>query len=114
MKPKDTSEHYILSSSPHAHAGCSVSRIMLDVLIALLPTTAAGVWFFGWPAVWTIAVCVSTCLVTEALCRLAMRRENTLGDLSAVVTGLLLALTNAVTEGPIVYKFLDFLWSFSS
>lgn len=92
MKPKDTSEHYILSSSPHAHAGCSVSRIMLDVLIALLPTTAAGIWFFGWPAVWTIAVCVSTCLTTEALCRLAMRRENTIGDLSAVVTGLLLAL----------------------
>ena len=92
MKPKETSEHYILSSSPNAHAHVSVSRIMLDVLIALLPTTAAGVWFFGWPAVWTIAVCVSTCLVTEALCRLAMRRENTLGDLSAVVTGLLLAL----------------------
>ena len=92
MKPKDTAEHYILSSSPHAHAKSSVSRIMLDVLIALLPTTAAGVWFFGLPAVWTIATCVATCLVTEALCRLAMRRENTVGDLSAVVTGLLLAL----------------------
>lgn len=92
MKPKDTAEHYILSSSPHAHARSSVSRIMLDVLIALLPTTAAGIWFFGLPAVWTIATCVATCLVTEALCRLAMRRENTIGDLSAVVTGLLLAL----------------------
>ena len=92
MKPKETAEHYILSSSPHAHAKSSVSRIMLDVIIALLPTTAAGIFFFGWPAVWTIATCVSTCLVTEALCRLAMRRENTLGDLSAVLTGLLLAL----------------------
>ena len=92
MKPKDTAEHYILSSSPHAHAKSSVSRIMLDVIIALLPTTAAGVFFFGWPAVWTIATCVSTCLVTEALCRLVMRRESTIGDLSAVVTGLLLAL----------------------
>ena len=92
MKPKDTAEHYILSSSPHAHANSSVSRIMLDVIIALLPTTAAGVVFFGWPAVWTIATCVATCLVTEALCRLAMRRESTIGDLSAVVTGLLLAL----------------------
>jgi electron transport complex protein RnfD len=65
---------------------------MLDVVLALLPTTAAGIWFFGMPAVWTIAVCVSTCLVAEALCRLAMKRENTIGDLSAVVTGLLLAL----------------------
>ena len=92
MKPKETTEHYILSSSPHTHSHCSVSRIMLDVVIALLPTTAAGIFFFGMPAVWTIAVCVSTCIVTEALCRMAMKRENTLGDLSAVVTGLLLAL----------------------
>ncbi len=92
MKPKETAPHYILSSSPHTHSHASVSRIMLDVLLALMPTTLAGIWFFGLPAVWTIAVCVSTCVMTEALCRLAMKRENTLGDLSAVVTGLLLAL----------------------
>ena len=92
MKPKDASEHYILSSSPHTHSHASVSRIMLDVIIALLPTTAAGIWFFGMPAVWTIATCVSTCIVTEAVCRLAMKRDNTIGDFSAVVTGLLLAL----------------------
>ena len=92
MKPKDTAEHFILSSSPHAHANSSVSRIMLDVIIALLPTTAAGIWFFGLPAVWTVATCVATCIATEALCRLAMKRESTIGDLSAVVTGLLLAL----------------------
>ena len=92
MKPKETTEHYILSSSPHTHANSSVSRIMLDVVLALLPTTFAGIWFFGMPAVWTIAVCVSTCIVAEALCRLAMKRDNTIGDLSAVVTGLLLAL----------------------
>ena len=92
MKPKETAEHYILSSSPHTHSNSSVSRIMLDVILALLPTTAVGVWFFGMPAVWTIATCVSTCIVTEALCRLAMKRENTVGDLSAIVTGLLLAL----------------------
>ena len=92
MKPKDTAEHFILSSSPHTHANASVRRIMLDVIIALLPTTAAGIWFFGMPAVWTILTCVATCLVTEALCRLAMKRESTVGDLSAVVTGLLLAL----------------------
>ena len=92
MKPKETAEHYILSSSPHAHANASVRRIMLDVILALLPTTAMGIFFFGMPAVWTIAVCVSTCIATEALCRLAMKRENTVGDLSAVLTGLLLAL----------------------
>ena len=92
MKPKETSEHYILSSSPHTHSHASVSRIMLDVIIALLPTTAMGIWFFGMPAVWTIATCVSTCIVTEAICRILMKRESTIGDLSAVVTGLLLAL----------------------
>lgn len=92
MKPKDSSPHFILSSSPHAHSHASVSRIMLDVIIALLPTTAAGIWFFGMPAVWTIAVCVSTCLAVEAMCRLAMKREGTIGDFSAVLTGLLLAL----------------------
>ena len=92
MKPKETAEHYILSSSPHTHAQTSVSRIMLDVIIALLPTTATGIWFFGMPAVWTVATCVATCLVTEALCRLAMGRESTIGDFSAIVTGLLLAL----------------------
>ena len=92
MKPKDTAEHYILSSSPHTHSHASVSRIMLDVIIALLPTTAAGIWFFGMPAVWTVATCVATCLVTESVCRLLMKRDSTVGDLSAVVTGLLLAL----------------------
>jgi electron transport complex protein RnfD len=92
MKPKDTAPHFLLSSSPHAHSRASVTRIMLDVLIALVPTTAAGIWFFGLPALWTVAVCVSTCLATETLCRLAMRRDSTVGDLSAVVTGLLLAL----------------------
>ena len=92
MKPKDTAEHFILSSSPHTHARISTSRIMLDVIIALLPTTAAGIWFFGMPAVWTIATCVGSCVLTEAVCRLLMKRESTIGDLSAVVTGLLLAL----------------------
>ena len=65
---------------------------MQDVIIALLPTTAMGIWFFGMPAVWTIAVCVATCVATEAFCRMAMKRDNTIGDLSAVLTGLLLAL----------------------
>ncbi|MBR2982129.1 MAG: RnfABCDGE type electron transport complex subunit D [Kiritimatiellae bacterium] len=92
MKPKELGDHYILSSSPHAHSPVGISRIMLDVIVALLPTTAVGIWMFGMPAVWTIAVCVCSCILTEALCRIAMRRESTLGDLSAVVTGLLLAL----------------------
>ena len=92
MKPKTEESHLILSSSPHAHANSSVPRIMLDVILALMPTTFAGLWFFGMPALWTILTCVATCVATEALCRLAMKRESTVGDFSAVLTGLLLAL----------------------
>ena len=92
MKPKELGDHFILSSSPHVHSSIGVSRIMLDVIIALLPATAVGIWYFGMPAVWTVAVCVATCVATEAACRLAMKRESTVGDLSAVLTGLLLAL----------------------
>ena len=92
MKPKDTSVRYLLSSSPHAHASVSVTRLMLDVILALLPTTAAGFAFFGWPALWTVLTCVVSAVATEALCRRAMGREQTVGDLSAVLTGLLLAL----------------------
>ncbi|MGN0853401.1 MAG: RnfABCDGE type electron transport complex subunit D [Kiritimatiellia bacterium] len=92
MLPKTTARHFILSSSPHAHAPSSVSGVMLDVILALLPALCCGVYFFGVKALFLVAVCVSACLVTEALCRLAMKRENSLGDLSAVLTGLLLAL----------------------
>lgn len=92
MLPKQTGERYLLSSSPHAHAKGGVGGIMLDVLLALLPALACGVYFFGRNALFLVATCVSTCLVTEAVCRLAMKRDNSIGDLSAVVTGVLLAL----------------------
>ena len=64
---------------------------MLDVLIALLPAACCAVYFFGLKAVWLIAVCVGSTVGAEALCRLAMRREMSVGDFSAVLTGLLLA-----------------------
>ena len=82
----------ILSSSPHAHARNSVHSMMRDVIIALLPAAGCAVWFFGMRSVWLIAACIASTVVTEALCRLAMKRENSIGDMSAVLTGLLLAL----------------------
>lgn len=84
--------HLTVSPSPHAHSGASVRGIMLDVVVALLPACAAALWFFGLRAALLLAVCVASCLATEAACRAAMRREQTLGDLSALVTGILLAL----------------------
>ncbi len=91
MNAQPSNDVLLVSSSPHAHSGASVSRIMLDVLVALTPVLAAACWFFGWQAVRLVVTCVLASLVTEWLCRKAMRRENTLGDFSAVVTGVLLA-----------------------
>ncbi|MDD4103320.1 MAG: RnfABCDGE type electron transport complex subunit D [Kiritimatiellae bacterium] len=91
MKPEVSKDLYIISSSPHTHCGASVERIMLDVVIALLPAFAAALWFFRLDALRLTTVCVATCLLAEWVCRKAMRRVNSISDLSAVVTGMLLA-----------------------
>lgn len=81
-----------VSPSPHDHAPDTVRRIMLDVVLALVPACIAALCFFGARAALLLVVCAGTALATEALCRLAMRRPQTLGDGSALVTGILLAL----------------------
>ena len=81
-----------LSSSPHIHSGRSTARIMLDVLIALLPATVAGAIIFGIRSLLIVSVCVSSCVLFEYLFNLVTKKAQTIGDLSAVVTGLLLAL----------------------
>jgi electron transport complex protein RnfD len=65
---------------------------MRDVLIALMPATLAGAWFFGGRTLLVCAVTITACVLSEYACRKIMRRENTIGDFSAAVTGLLLAL----------------------
>ena len=82
----------ILSSSPHIHTRDSSRQIMLDVIIALLPAAIAGIIIFGAKALGVIAACVITAVVSEALFNLIVHKQQTVGDLSAVVTGLLLAL----------------------
>lgn len=81
-----------LSVSPHIHSGRSTAGIMRDVLIALAPATIAGVVIFGWRALLVVAICVASSVGFEALYNLIVKREQTVGDLSAAVTGLLLAL----------------------
>ena len=88
-----------VSAAPHIHSGASTNRIMLDVLIALLPATVASVVIFGLKSLIVIAACVITALVGEALFNIVTKRKQTIGDLSAVVTGLLLAL-NLSTNVP--------------
>lgn len=81
----------LVSSSPHVHATGSIRSIMGDVLIALIPAAIASVCFFGWRALILICTCIGTAVFSEYLSRLAMGRRNTTSDLSAIVTGLLLA-----------------------
>ena len=81
-----------LAVSPHIHSGRSTRRIMLDVQIALLPATAAGAVIFGLRSLLVVAVTVAACVGFEALFNLAAKKPIPVGDLSAAVTGLLLAL----------------------
>ena len=81
-----------MSSGPHIHSHDSSRRIMLDVIIALLPASVAAVVLFGEDALWLILVCVAAAVLSEFLFNLIAKRKQSVGDLSAVVTGLLLAL----------------------
>ena len=82
----------IVSPSPHTRSSVTTRSIMLDVVIALLPALAVAAWLFGARALLVAAVCVGSSVLLEFLCRRLMKRDQTIGDLSAVVTGLLLAL----------------------
>ena len=90
----------IMSAGPHIHSGASGRRIMLDVILALLPAAVAGVVLFGLQALWIMLTCVICCVASEFLFNLCARRKQSVGDLSAVVTGLLLAL-NLSTKVPL-------------
>ena len=90
-------EKLIVSSSPHIHSGASTRRIMLDVIIALLPATVAAGVLFGLRALLLIAVSVATAVLSEFVFNLICKKTQTVGDLSAVVTGLLLALNLPTT-----------------
>jgi len=81
-----------LTASPHIHSIHSTRGVMLDVILALLPATLAGVFIFGLRALLVIAVTVGSAVLAEFLFNLAIKKERTIGDLSAIVTGLLLAL----------------------
>lgn len=81
-----------VSLSPHITSNNSTQRIMLDVIIALLPVSVASVILFGIPALLVIAVCVITAVAGEAIFNIAIKKEQTVCDLSAAVTGLILAL----------------------
>ena len=81
-----------ISVSPHIHGKTTTMGIMLDVIIALLPTTIAGVIIFGLRSLLVIGVCLATALLSELLFNIITKRKQTISDLSCIVTGLILAL----------------------
>ena len=90
----------LMATGPHIHSKDSSRRIMLDVIIALLPASVAAVVLYGLPALWMILACVVSAVASEFLFNLCTGKAQSVGDLSAVVTGLLLAL-NLSTNVPI-------------
>ena len=85
-------QQMILSGAPHIKSNNSVTRIMLDVIIALIPACIAAVYFFGAGTLLTMALCIGSAVGCEAAVEYFTKRDVTVSDLSAVLTGLLLAL----------------------
>ena len=86
-----------ISSSPHAHSSTTTRTIMRDVLIALVPTLAGSVYFFGLRALMVTLVSVAACVFFEWGYRKLMKLDSTVYDLSAAITGVLLAFVCPVT-----------------
>ncbi|MCL2852039.1 MAG: RnfABCDGE type electron transport complex subunit D [Defluviitaleaceae bacterium] len=83
---------YVVTGTPHIRDNASISGIMMDVVIALLPATIAGIFFFGVQAGLVVLVSVAACVFFEWAYKKVTKQECTIGDFSALVTGLLLAL----------------------
>jgi len=90
----------IVSYAPHIRDRIAVNRIMLDVIIALTPAFIASILIFGHRAALITGVCVGTCVFSEWIYQKAMKKTTTVGDLSAVITGMLLAF-NLPVEIPV-------------
>lgn len=89
-----------VTSSPHIRHEDSTRGIMADVIIALLPAAIYGCILFGWRAIAILAVTIATAVVSEAVWNIALHKNQTIGDFSAVLTGLLLGM-NLSSETPI-------------
>lgn len=89
----DKMKGLLVSPSPHLHADISTRKLMRDVIVALLPAVVVSVVFYGWKELVVLGVSTASCVLSEYLItRFLLRRPSTVGDLSAVVTGLLLAM----------------------
>lgn len=90
-------KNLLISISPHIHTKNDTSRVMLDVLIALMPALVAATVIFGSDALLRCLFSVAACVLLEYLWNKLMKKEQTVKDLSAAVTGLLLAFNVPAT-----------------
>ncbi|MDR1689089.1 MAG: RnfABCDGE type electron transport complex subunit D [Clostridiales bacterium] len=98
-----------VTSTPHIRSKDTIEKIMLDVIIALMPACIAGAYFFGIKAISILLLSVASCVGFELLFQKAVKKPQTVTDLSAVVTGLLLAMNLPVSSPlwmPIVGAFV--------
>ena len=86
-----------VSASPHIRSASTTTGIMLDVIVALIPALIVAVAIFGYRVLAVCGVTVGTVMLSEYIARKVMKRPGTLGDLSAVVTGLILAFNLPVS-----------------
>jgi len=86
------SQNLVVVPSPHLKDKVTTTSVMLDVIIALLPTVVVSAFLFGFRTLVLTAVCVAACVAFEYLFCRVTKREQTIGDLSACVTGILLAM----------------------
>ena len=86
-----------VSSNPHIRSKVSTDKIMLMVVIALLPATGFGIYNFGIRALFHVLITIASCVISQLVFELIVKKKITVGDMSAVVTGLLLALNLPVS-----------------
>lgn len=86
-----------VSSNPHIRGKVTTNHLMLAVIIALLPACGFGIYNFGLGALWVILITVASTVLTELLYEIILKKPITIGDFSAVVTGILLALNLPVS-----------------
>ena len=93
----DMHKDLIVSAAPHIVSPADTATIMRDVVIALIPALAVSTYVFGFQAILLTAVCVIACVFFEWAARKILKRENTIGDWSAIVTGVILAFNLPVS-----------------
>ena len=88
---------YIVSATPHIRDNSTIERVMLDVIIALTPAAVAAAYFFGYRAIVMVLISLTSCYLFEQVYMIAAKKADTTRDLSALVTGLLLAFNLPVS-----------------